>query len=74
MSSCLIYLENVCHPQLKIGYEIFGHFRVADDIIKSTDELMTEAAVKKDTVVLGAQKVKHCEASEFWKKCSRYFK
>ena len=31
MSSCLIYLENVCHPQLKIGYEIFGHFRVADD-------------------------------------------
>ena len=57
-----------------IGYEIFGHFRVADDIIKSIDELVTETAAKKVTVVLGAQKVKHCESSEFRKECSNYFK
>ena len=74
MSGCLVYLENVCHTQVGIGYEIFGHFRVADDIIKSIDELVTETAAKKVTVVLGAQKVKHREASEFRKECSKYFK
>ena len=57
-----------------IGYEIFGHFRVADDIIKSIDELVTETAAKKVTVVLGAQKVKHCESSEFRKEYFKYFK
>ena len=34
---------------------------------------MTDAAVKKVTVVLGAQRVKHYEASEFKNECSEYF-
>ena len=72
-SSFLLFLEDVCHSQVGIGYEIFGHFRVADDIIKSVDELVTDAAAKKVTVVLGAQKVKHCEASEFREECTKYF-
>lgn len=72
-SSFLLFLEDACHSQVGIGYEIFGHFRVADDIIKSVDELVTDAAAKKVTVVLGAQKVKHCEASEFREECTKYF-
>lgn len=38
---------------------------MGDYFIKSIHELV--AAVKERTVALGAQKVKHCEASEFKK-------
>ena len=73
MSDCSFFPENVCHCQVGIGYEIFGHFSTTNDVVNSFRELVADAAVQKVTVVLGARKVKYCEASEFRKECYKYF-
>ena len=63
----------MCHSLVGNGYEIFGHFRAKDDVINSLQEIVEEEAVRKVTVWLGAQKVKHYKASEFKTECSKYF-
>ena len=73
---CLIkcfLLENICHCQEQFGYEVFGHFSVSDDVIGSSCKFAADTAVEKVVVVLGAKKVKYCEASEFRNECSEYF-
>ena len=63
------FLENICHSQEQFGYEIFGHFCVADNVIDPCCKLVADTAVKTATVFVGAEKVKHCEASELQNEC-----
>ena len=74
---CLIasfFLENISHCQEQFGYEVFGHFFIADNVIDSCCKLAADTAEKKVIVVFGAKKVKFCEATEFKNECSEYFK
>ena len=73
MSNCFLFLDVILHCQEQYGYEIFGHFSVADNVIDSCCKLAADTAEKKVNVVLGARKVKYCEASEFKNECSKYF-
>ena len=66
-------LENICHCQEDYGYEVFGHFWVADKLIESCCKIVADTAVKKVRMVLGEKKVKYCDASEFRSECSEYF-
>ena len=74
---CLIasfFLENISHCQEQFGYEVFGHFFIADNVIDSCCKLAVDTAEKKVIVVFGAKKVKFCEATGFKNECSEYFK
>ena len=68
------FLENISHNQEQSGFEIFGHFCVADNVIDSCCKLAVDTAKKKVLLVLGTKKVKYCEAREFKNECSEYFK
>ena len=73
---CLIasfFLENIFHCQEQFGYEVFGHFFIAGNVIDSCCNLAADKAEKKVIVVLGAKKVKYCEVSEFKNECYEYF-
>ena len=74
MYNCLLFLENIFHCQEQLGYEVFGHFSGADNVIDSCCKLAADTAEKKVKVVFGAKKVKFCEATEFKNECSEYFK
>ena len=73
---CLItsfFLENIVHCQEQFGYEVFGHFCVADNIIDSCCKIATDTDKKRVIVVFGAKEVKYCKPSEFRNECSTYF-
>ena len=65
--------EKICHCQEDFGFEVFGHFCVADKLIEYCCKIVAETAVKKVTLVLGEKKVKYCETSEFRNECYEYF-
>ena len=65
--------EKICHCQEDFGFEVFGHFCVADKLIEYCCKIVAETTVKKVTLVLGEKKVKYCETSEFRNECYEYF-
>ena len=73
ISDCPFVSGNICHCQERLGHEIFGHFCIGDDVIDSCRKYVEDKSVKTVTLILGAEKVKYCEASEFKNECSQYF-